>query len=155
MKATGTHEQQRSRRGTRLLFSIIALLAVGLGILAYLQLRKSAVLLTGTLKRLERGGRVLTISGCIDEVIAAHRHCAAMKSLCDQSVERMVATCLAGRDRRAECAALPSGAELVRFGYQACLDRGFSKRGSKRKPCSDCYRTVDAYCSALRTAARR
>jgi len=90
-------------------------------------------------------GRGADPEGCVTHIMEWYGRCAAMKSLCDASVERMMGACLAGRDRSKECIPFVGRGSDASFGFAECKARGVDRLN--KKACGNAYRSIDQFCS--------
>ena len=133
------------RRGHIYVFCAIGLFSVLAGALAYRMFNISQVHIKAELIAATESGRVCDPEGCVTHVMAWYGRCAAMKSLCDSSVERMMGACLAGRDRAQECVPFIGRARDTHFGFEECKARGVDRWN--KKACGNAYRSIDHFCS--------
>jgi hypothetical protein len=144
-------EPARQRGGLGVMLALLSA-AGALGVVAYWRFVESERALGADLARMARRAPLLGVEGCVGEVLAWNGACAAMKSLCDATVPRMMETCLRGVDRSADCAVYAQRVMATSFGVGECRARG---RGRRDKPCALAYRSIAAHCLAVAQGARR
>ena len=93
-------------------------------------------------------GKTASVEGCVDITMEWYETCEAMKSLCESSVGRVMAECLAGQDRGQACAEYGDITKDTHFGFKECQDRGVTR--FNRKACATTYRVVDQLCDSLK-----
>ena len=108
-------------------------------------------------------GPELSVDQCVDRVMDWRAGCDALESLCDQTVDPMVDTCLKGRDRSAYCATITEWNGTTGFEFAQCDERGVQaidpatgfwdrmlfgggRQTPARKACAKSYRAVAVYC---------
>ena len=102
-----------------------------------------------TMQRLNAEGAALDVDGCVDAVLAWHPQCTALSGLCDASVERVMESCVAGRDRADECRSFGAALGQTSFGVSQCRDRGIERRKGQDKQCAKSYGSFASHCKAL------
>jgi hypothetical protein len=146
----GASDAAWTRGGRSGLLVVAILIGAGLatGALAYQHLATSERVLTRELDAMRAQGAGLDVEGCVDAVVRWHATCAAMKSLCDQSVPRFMDACLSAGDRSAYCEALGPLSADTRFGVAECKARGGDR--AETKACTLAHRVIDGHCQTLR-----
>jgi hypothetical protein len=122
-------------------------LSTAMGIFAYAQFDRSEKHLTERLLEFRALGESATEQQCIDAVMEWVPQCSAMKSLCDDSVQRMMVACLIGQKRIEMCNEVEPIRRKTSFGYHECAARGLDRSG--KKACASVYRAIDKYCEEL------
>lgn len=139
-------EVDTSGPSLRLVLGSISVLVVVLGVLAYWRYSVSETHFAAAIQHFDEVSPTLDAEGCVTEVLAWHSTCAANKALCDDGVPRMMAHCLAARDRSETCNALELGSAKAQWVFAKCEERGTSCRDRKKCACADAYRTIDSFC---------
>ena len=117
-----------------------------IGVVAYARYVSSEKALTADLAAIADKGKALSVEQCVDEVLAWHARCEAMKSLCDLSIPRMMFECLKAQDRAPYCDGLTRTTEETTFGVAECKARGAYSERTTRNVCATAYRSIDAHC---------
>jgi hypothetical protein len=108
---------------------------------------------------MQEQGKALSVDECVDSVMQWRAGCTAIESLCDETVDPMIDTCMAGRDRKEYCGTVTewtgSTGQCDERGVQATnpakgfWDRmlfGGGRQTPARKACAKSYRAVAVYC---------
>lgn len=136
-------------RSARLVLLVVFSLSSVLGVLAYWRYQQSERFIRGSIAAFGVRGAKATVEQCVDQVVVWTESCRAMIGLCDASVSRMMNACLKGQDRSQACAAiLPNATADTRFGHEACIKRGVTRR--TKKACAAAYRMIAAHCQLQR-----
>ncbi|MBX7079480.1 MAG: hypothetical protein K1X88_09865 [Nannocystaceae bacterium] len=139
-------EYDSSGPSLRLVVSIVVVLALVLGVVAYWRYTVSERFFADSLPEIDRVAPTLDTEGCVDEVLGWHRRCEANKPLCDEGVVRVMTHCLMGRDRSDTCSGLDLSSSKATWVFERCTKRGTPCTNRKSCPCADAYRTVDSFC---------
>jgi hypothetical protein len=108
-------------------------------------------------------GGALSVDECVDRVMEWRSGCSALETLCDQTVDPMVDTCLQGRDRKQYCSTVTEWTGTTGFEFAQCDKRGVQaikpakgfwdrmlfgggRQTPQRKACRQSYRAVAVYC---------
>lgn len=140
-------ESGRSSHAGYKVVTIILLVSIAIGVTAYYRFVKSEKHLTSTFDHFLAIGPEKTAFDCVGDVVEWSKHCSAMLSLCEDSVQRMMGACLQGRPRGEECASVESVRRKTSFGYGDCADRGLDR--VRKRACADAYRAFDKYCDEM------
>ena len=125
----------------------MTLVAVFMGVFAYYRYVTSEKAIMQGMAEVERSGAALDSEGCIDFVLAWHKRCTALNTMCNDAVKIAMYHCLEARDRSEECAKLtPDVVSKGQWVFGVCRDRGTECRLRKQCPCADAYRAFDSFC---------
>lgn len=141
-----TGSPQRRHAGFLVVAGIL-LISTIMGVLSFRSYLASEKYLIEARENMAQEGSRLTSDQCVDAVLQWAPQCSAMKSLCDASVPRMMHSCLAARDRRADCMNLGASSRDTHFEYRQCQARGVDKK--MRKTCGNTYQALVAHCERL------
>ncbi len=136
-------DETRKHAGYKVIAALM-IVATFMGTYAYSRFDDSEKHLTERLEHFAELGKTATPMECAEATLAWFPTCSAMLSLCQDSVGRMMRTCLAGQDRSTLCAEVEPIRRKTSFGYADCAVRGFERTG--RKACADVYRAIDKHC---------
>ena len=121
--------------------------AVFMGLFAYYRYVTSEREIMDGMASIEQKGVSLSSEGCIDEVLAWHKHCDALSVMCNDAVKIAMYHCLEARDRTADCSQLkPDVVSRGQWVFGVCKERGTECRIRKQCPCADAYRALDSFC---------
>lgn len=120
-------------------------LATVLGVVAFWRFEVSSSYIHASLAEFDQRGPSLDADGCVGEVLAWNARCEAMKSMCDQAIPMVMEHCLAGKERKEACAALPlEDAPRAQWTYERCAAHEVTRRN--KKVCTSAYRAMVQYC---------
>jgi hypothetical protein len=143
--STPPRPKAKTPRGHILLFVALGVAATGMAIQGFRLLQVSQVHISDQLLKATETGRTVDREGCVDHVMKWYGQCAAMKSLCEASVGRVMEACLVARSRASECVALGDSTRHTQFGFKECQARGVDRWN--KKACASAYRAIDRHCS--------
>lgn len=112
---------------------------------------------------MQQAGPSLSVDQCVDRVMEWRAGCDALEALCDTTIDPMMDTCLAGRDRTAYCATVTEWNGTTGFEFAQCEQRGVQatkpskgfwdrmlfgggRQTPQRKACASSYRAVQVFC---------
>ncbi len=156
-------ERGRSSHVGYLVVGAIGLGSVILAVIFALRLMASEEELWAAQVRMQQDGGQLTVDECVDRVMEWRSGCSALEALCDQTVDPMVDTCMAGRDRKEYCSTVVEWTGSTGFEFGQCDERGVQaikpakgfwdrmlfgggRQTPQRKACAKSYRAVAVYC---------
>ncbi|MCB9728671.1 MAG: hypothetical protein H6744_16530 [Deltaproteobacteria bacterium] len=138
-------ETPRSSRGAGIVITVVFTLATVLGVVAYWRYSVSSRFIHESLAQFDARGASLDADACVGEVLAWNARCEAMKSMCDQAVPMTMEHCLAARERKEACAALPvEEAPRAQWTFERCAAQGVTRRN--KNVCTDAYRALVQFC---------
>ena len=137
----------RGRFLSNWLIPMIAAMVLLMSATVVFQYRRANHLLDEDRRSMAEAGRLKSVEGCVDELIAWSDRCRAPVSYCRQATESMMGICLNSADRLPYCNALTGEAMTARFGYPECKSRGLSR--GEMQICASAYSTVASYCHTL------
>ena len=138
--------------------TVLLSLSVIIGVLAYWRYTVSERHLHQAFDALAAQGASIDTEACVPTVLAWHRRCEAMKSLCDHSIPLAMTHCLAQRDAPAEraaerksyCKGFVNPSAMGRWTHKKCGEIKVSKKdGAKRgeiKACGYAFRAIAEFC---------
>jgi len=121
-----------------------------LGVFAFHRYSESEVAMRELYAEAQHVGQSGDGEQCILWAIASPKNCAAMASLCDAAVPRLVEICLHEQDRAGFCAQ-QAPAEDTHWTLSRCQAQGFDRRN---KTCEVAYLATASYCRELGAAKK-
>ena len=100
----------------------------------------------------EEKGKTLSAVECREETIEWAKTCDGVNDLCRGSVDKMMVTCLQGKDRTEECKAENFPYLVNNYGYKDCTSRNYPKVGHKRplkEVCGRAYTSFYKFCKRV------
>lgn len=140
-------ENKQKQNARRFLLKVVAAIAVVSAILSVFIIRnldQFQKTMDHSLSKLSQEGAKLSVDECAVKVVDEVRHCTGMLSLCEQSVPRLMTTCLSAQSRAEDCKARAEDLDTARLGYKECAARG--EVGRKKPECGTAYRAFADYC---------
>ncbi len=137
------------RRTAAIVLGLCFLGSTLIAIITYGRFARSEQLILNDMKQVKERGALLPVEGCVDDVLAWHKSCSAMQTLCDKTVGRMMEQCLAGRDRSDYCRHVDMDkAQTSGFGFQECVAIA-GKNRTLKKHCGTTYKAIAYYCAEV------
>lgn len=125
----------------------IALVAILVGFGSFYRYKVSERHFVEATAYMNEAGKSLDVDGCVSEVIAWHKRCAANKPMCDEGVPKVMTHCLAAADRTADCAKVDLALSVKsQWVLEQCSERGTPCYNKKTCPCANAFRTIDSFC---------
>ncbi len=137
------------RRTAAIVLGLCFLGSTLIAVITYGRFARSEELILNDLKDAKNRGALLPVEGCVDDVLAWHKNCSAMQTLCDRTIGRMMEQCLAGRDRSDYCRHVDMDkAQTSGFGFQECVAIA-GKNRTLKKHCGTTYKAIAYYCAEV------
>lgn len=94
---------------------------------------------------------VMSVEGCVDEVLAWVEDCPGVSSWCQSSLPDVTNMCLLSQDRSEYCESVGDAVLTTRFGFDECSARydqieGRYTRRYAKKHCSLIFRVIAGHC---------
>jgi hypothetical protein len=151
------HQARGARTARRVLTVLFTISLVG-GILAYRSYSNSEQHLHAAFDRMAAEGATLNTEECVPVVLAWHRNCQAMKSLCDHAIPMAMTHCLTRDDaevpRQKErldyCTGFTWPQSKSKWTHDKCEAIGIGKKhGTSRddiKACGNAFGAIENFC---------
>lgn len=121
-----------------------------LGVLAFHRYSESEVAMRDLYAQAQHTGETGDGEQCVLWAIGSPKNCAAMASLCDAAVPRLVEICLHAQDRAGFCTE-QAPKDDTHWTLSRCQAHGFDRRN---KTCEVAYLAAAAYCRELGEARK-
>lgn len=139
-------EYESSGSSVAWLFSLLTVLVLGMGVLAYYNYAKTEDRFVEAFAIMDTRGPGLDVEGCIDAVLEWNADCGGNQELCDHGIPVVLTHCLKGRPRTATCEGFRELSADAKWAFAKCADRGTPCRSKKKCPCAAAYRGLHSYC---------